>query len=70
MNSSSTLPIVADSVALVALAVRASLAPLRRFRARLSARGGRDLSPVPTGDLPAEIDRGFDVVHEALPWHP
>jgi len=44
-------------IALVAimLAVRASLAPLRRFRARLSARGGRDLSPVPLVDLPTEI---------------
>ena len=44
-------------IALVAimLAVRASLAPLRRFRASLSARGGRDLSPVAAGDLPAEI---------------
>ncbi|MEI7598470.1 MAG: ATP-binding protein [Aestuariivirga sp.] len=44
-------------IALVAimLAVRASLAPLRRFRARLSVRGGRDLSPVPLVDLPTEI---------------
>ena len=33
----------------------ASLAPLRRFRARLSARSGRDLSAVPADDLPAEI---------------
>lgn len=39
----------------IALAVRASLAPLRRFRARLAARGSRDLSAVPAGDLPAEI---------------
>lgn len=45
-------------VALLAiiLAVRASLAPLRRFRERLQARDGRDLSPVPGGDLPSEID--------------
>jgi len=44
-------------IALVAimLAVRASLAPLRRFRARLSVRGGRDLSPVPLVELPTEI---------------
>ncbi|MFP7572119.1 ATP-binding protein [Marivita sp. S2033] len=44
-------------VALVAiiLAVRFSLAPLRRFRARLEARGARDLSEVPAHDLPAEI---------------
>ena len=39
----------------IVLAVKASLAPLRRFRARLSARGGRDLSPVPAADLPAEV---------------
>lgn len=44
-------------VALVAivLAVRFSLHPLRRFRARLQARGARDLSQVPADDLPAEI---------------
>jgi two-component system OmpR family sensor kinase len=35
--------------------VRASLAPLRRFRARLASRSGRDLSPVPADKLPAEI---------------
>lgn len=39
----------------IAIAVRASLAPLRRFRARLAARGSRDLSAVPADDLPAEI---------------
>ncbi len=39
----------------IVLAVRASLAPLRRFRARLASRGGRDLSPVPADRLPAEI---------------
>ncbi len=39
----------------IVLAVRASLAPLRRFRAGLGARGARDLSPVPTGDLPSEL---------------
>ncbi|MFN4203877.1 MAG: ATP-binding protein [Tabrizicola sp.] len=44
-------------VALIAivLAVRASLAPLRQFRDRLSARGASDLSPVASADLPAEI---------------
>ena len=44
-------------VALVAiiLAVRFSLAPLRRFRAQLESRGARDLSEVPANDLPAEI---------------
>lgn len=39
----------------VAAAVRGSLAPLRRFRQRLQTRTERDLSPVPAGDLPAEI---------------
>jgi two-component system OmpR family sensor kinase len=39
----------------IVLAVRASLAPLRQFRDRLSARGARDLSPVSSNDLPAEL---------------
>lgn len=39
----------------IALALRASLAPLRRFRDALAARGARDLRPVIPGDLPAEI---------------
>lgn len=39
----------------VFLAVRTSLAPLRRFRDRLEARSARDLSPVPSGDIPSEI---------------
>ncbi len=39
----------------IVLAVRASLAPLRRFRNRLAARNARDLSPVPAEDLPSEI---------------
>ncbi|TMS57838.1 two-component sensor histidine kinase [Imbroritus primus] len=44
-------------VALLAiiLTVRASLAPLHRFRERLAARGVRDLSQVPAEDLPAEV---------------
>jgi two-component system, OmpR family, sensor kinase len=37
------------------LAVRASLAPLRRFRDRLEARSARDLSPVPSEDIPSEM---------------
>jgi two-component system OmpR family sensor kinase len=49
------LLVIPVSIAIIMLAVRASLAPLRRFRAKLAARGGRDLSTVPTGDLPAEI---------------
>lgn len=39
----------------IMLGVRASLAPLRRFRARLAARSARDLSPVPADELPSEI---------------
>ncbi|HRL26237.1 MAG TPA: ATP-binding protein [Alcaligenes sp.] len=43
-------------VALLAIVVvvKASLAPLRRFRERLAGRSARDLSPVPASDLPAE----------------
>ena len=43
------------ALAAIILAVRFSLAPLRRFRARLEARGARDLSEVPADDLPTEI---------------
>ncbi len=39
----------------IVLALRASLSPLRRFRESLEARNARDMSPVPTGDLPFEI---------------
>ncbi len=39
----------------IILAVRFSLDPLRRFRARLEARGARDLSEVPAEGLPSEI---------------
>lgn len=49
------LLVIPVSIVTIMLAVRASLAPLRRFRAKLAARGARDLSPVPTGGLPAEI---------------
>jgi two-component system OmpR family sensor kinase len=43
------------ALAAIILAVRFSLDPLRRFRARLEARGARDLSEVPASDLPTEI---------------
>ncbi len=43
------------ALAAVVLAVRTSLGALRRFRASLEARSARDLSEVPTGELPAEI---------------
>ncbi|MDF2370494.1 MAG: histidine kinase dimerization/phospho-acceptor domain-containing protein [Rhizobiaceae bacterium] len=39
----------------IALAVRASLASVRRFRERLEARDARDLSPVPEDEIPLEI---------------
>ncbi len=39
----------------IVFAVKASLAPLRRFGERLDARNARDLSPVPGGDIPSEI---------------
>lgn len=39
----------------IVLAVRTSLASLRRFRASLEARNARDLSPVPAADIPSEL---------------
>lgn len=39
----------------IVLVVRATTTPLRRFRDRLADRNARDLTPVPPGDLPAEI---------------
>jgi two-component system, OmpR family, sensor kinase len=49
------LLVIPISLITIMVAVRASLAPLRRFRGRLAARGSRDLSPVPADGLPAEI---------------
>ncbi|GAA6201946.1 ATP-binding protein [Aquicoccus sp. SU-CL01552] len=43
------------ALAAIVLAVRTTLGSLRRFRTSLEARNARDLSPVATGDLPAEI---------------
>ncbi|MCD1624385.1 sensor histidine kinase N-terminal domain-containing protein [Seohaeicola saemankumensis] len=39
----------------ILVALRTSLAPLTRFRERLNGRSARDLSAVPTTDLPTEI---------------
>jgi two-component system OmpR family sensor kinase len=39
----------------IVLALRLSLAPVRQFRDRLSARGARDLSPIASAELPTEI---------------
>ncbi len=50
----------------IVLAVRASLAPLRQFRDRLSARGARDLSPVASADLPTEIAPLADTMNGLL----
>lgn len=41
--------------AAIALALRAGLAPLDRWRGRLAARSARDLAPVPSDDLPSEL---------------
>ncbi|NIJ41681.1 two-component system OmpR family sensor kinase [Parvibaculum indicum] len=43
------------ALAAIILAIRFSLDPLRRFRARLESRGTHDLSEIPADDLPAEI---------------
>lgn len=50
----------------IVLAVRASLAPLRRFRERLAMRGARDLSRVPVDELPAELAPMADTVNGLL----
>ncbi len=50
----------------VILAVRFSLDPLRRFRARLEARGARDLSQVPHEGLPTEIGPLADTLNSLL----
>jgi two-component system OmpR family sensor kinase len=50
----------------VALATRASLAPVLRFRERLAARTTRDLSPVPAGDLPSELAPVADTLNGLL----
>ena len=49
------LIVIPVALLVIAFAVRASLAPLRRFRETLEARNARDLSPVPANDLPSEI---------------
>jgi len=43
------------AILMIVFAVRSSLLPLHRFRARLATRGVRDFSPVPASGLPAEI---------------
>ncbi len=60
--------VIVIPVALLAiiLAVRVSLAPLRRFRERLARRGVRDLRHVETDDLPAEIAPVAETVNGLL----
>ena len=50
----------------IALATRASLAPVRRFRERLAARTPRDLSPVPSDDIPSELAPVADTLNSLL----
>ncbi len=50
----------------IVLAVRASLGPLRRFSAGLAQRGARDLSRIPTDDLPAEMLPVADTLNSLL----
>ena len=49
------LVVIPVTLLVIILAVRASLASLRRFRARLATRNARDLSPIPADDFPTEI---------------
>ncbi|MBE0413726.1 ATP-binding protein [Yoonia sp.] len=60
--------LVVIPVALLAIfiAVRLSLDPLSRFRANLQARNARDLSAVPSMDLPAEIQPLADTLNRLL----
>ena len=50
----------------IVLAVRASLAPLRRFRERLAVRGAPDLSLLPVDELPAELVPVADTLNGLL----
>lgn len=50
----------------IVLTVRTTLAPLRRFRERLAARGVRDLSLVPADELPAEVAPVADTLNGLL----
>ena len=49
------LVVIPVALLIIVLAVRASLASLRRFRARLETRTARDLSAVPAEGIPSEI---------------
>lgn len=47
-------------------AVRAAMAPIRRFRAGIEARGGGDLSPIPAEGLPSEFQPNARAVNLLL----
>ena len=49
------LIVIPVALLVIMLALRVSLAPLRRFRERLVARGAHDLSQIAAEDLPAEM---------------
>ena len=49
------LVVIPAALLAIIFAVRGSIAPLRRFRDSLAARSERDLTPVPSDDLPAEV---------------
>jgi two-component system OmpR family sensor kinase len=54
------------AILVVVLTVRASLIPIHRFSARLSSRGVRDFSPVPTTGLPSEVAPVADTLNVLL----
>ena len=60
------LVMIPVALAVIVVVVRVSLTPLRRFRERLSARSERDLSAVPSGDLPPEIAPLADALNRVL----
>ncbi|MBD1548657.1 sensor histidine kinase [Roseibium aggregatum] len=60
------LAVIPITLIAVALVLRRSLAPVRRFRDGLAARGVRDLSPVETRGLPGEIAPVADTLNALL----
>lgn len=58
--------IVPASLIGVWAAVRAAMAPIRQFRRGIEARGGGDLSPIPTGGLPSEFQPNARAVNHLL----
>jgi two-component system OmpR family sensor kinase len=58
--------IVPASLVGVWVVVRLSMAPLRSFRAQIEARGAGDLTPIPTADLPSEVQPNAQAVNRLL----